>query len=448
VPTSGSSGARKLIPYTGALLGEFQRGIGPWIVDLFRDPILRGGRAYFSISPAIEEDEHGAAVPVGFDDDTAYLGRGAERIVARALAVPGCVRHIADVDAFRYTTLLFLLAAEDLALVSVWHPSFLALLLGALGPHWERLLADLERGSFRPPGAVPEPWRNALARALRPNPGRAAELRRRDPARVRELWPRLALVSCWGDGPAEDALAELRALLPGVALQRKGLISTEAFVTLPFRDAHPLAVRGHFFEFLDERGHAHAADEVESGAEYALAVTTGGGLYRYQTGDRVAVEGFLGRTPSLRFTGRADHVVDLRGEKLDERFVGGVLRRLLSGQALEVAFALLAPVHGAGATGYALFLECAGDPSATLAAELDAALSANPHYAWAVRLGQLAPARAFRVRQGAHAVFLERQRELGRRLGDVKPACLSPLDGWERCFRGHWLVTHASPSPR
>src|SRR6185295_562290 len=46
-PTSGSSGATKLVPYTASLQREFQRGIRPWIADLFRhDPALMSGRAY------------------------------------------------------------------------------------------------------------------------------------------------------------------------------------------------------------------------------------------------------------------------------------------------------------------------------------------------------------------------------------------------------------------
>src|SRR6185295_17920168 len=36
IPTSGSTGARKLIPFTTGLQGEFNRAIGPWMTDLAR----------------------------------------------------------------------------------------------------------------------------------------------------------------------------------------------------------------------------------------------------------------------------------------------------------------------------------------------------------------------------------------------------------------------------
>src|SRR5207248_2761280 len=57
IPTSGSSGGRKLIPFTAGLQREFNRAITPWITDLyFRHPAAAMGAAYWSISPAIEPE--------------------------------------------------------------------------------------------------------------------------------------------------------------------------------------------------------------------------------------------------------------------------------------------------------------------------------------------------------------------------------------------------------
>ena len=51
-PTSGSSSATKLIPWTATLGREFRRGISPWLAALYRrKPALLGGTAYWSISP-------------------------------------------------------------------------------------------------------------------------------------------------------------------------------------------------------------------------------------------------------------------------------------------------------------------------------------------------------------------------------------------------------------
>ena len=66
-----------------------------------------------------------------------------------------------------------------------------------------------------------------------------------------------------------------------LGLQGKGLIATEAFVSLPLLpDCDPvLAVNSHFFEFNDtETGDIRLAHEVEEGKVYSVIVTTGGGL--------------------------------------------------------------------------------------------------------------------------------------------------------------------------
>src|SRR5215469_11601885 len=69
LPTSGSSGGRKLIPFTKGLQQEFDKAIGAWAAYLPRQfPGLLGGRAYWSITPAIRgEISEESAVPIGFD---------------------------------------------------------------------------------------------------------------------------------------------------------------------------------------------------------------------------------------------------------------------------------------------------------------------------------------------------------------------------------------------
>jgi fumarylacetoacetase len=65
-------------------------------------------------------------------------------------------------------------------------------------------------------------------------PSRAKELKAADPRRPEILWPVLKVISCWGDGPAELACAELQRRFPRTLVQPKGLLATEAFVTIPF----------------------------------------------------------------------------------------------------------------------------------------------------------------------------------------------------------------------
>jgi hypothetical protein len=273
---------------------------------------------------------------------------------------------------------------------------------------------------------------------LRPDPARARVLERAGPAGVRSLWPHLTLLSCWADGPSAGPAEALRRRLPGVALQPKGLLATEGVVSVPFGGGRPLAVRSHFFEFVDAGGRAHTAADLREGEAYGVVLTTGGGLYRYRLGDRVRVEGFLRRTPCLRFVGREDGVSDLCGEKLDGAFVAGVLDDLLAPG--RPTFALLAPDTGLGGPGYTLYLDdVSADPPADLGRRLDDALSANPHYRHCRRLGQLRPPAVFRIARDGHTAYVEREAAAGRRVGDVKAAALSAREGWSEHFGGAYV---------
>jgi hypothetical protein len=430
-------------------------------------PAVRRGRAYWSISPNFGPPRRTAAgIPVGFDDDTAYLGRWERLVASRVLAVAPSVAKLPDLAAFRYLTLLHLVRAWDLTLISVWSPTFLTALLARLGEWQERLCYDIGRGiavptevaeSGQAPTAV-TPVPPAEPVRFPPDPPRAAQLRsifaacRSFAEKLRMIWPRLALISCWADGPAQWAVGEVQNLLPGVEVQPKGLIATEAFVSFPLvgRPGAALCLRSHFFEFEevtstgdggDQAGALRMAHELERGGRYRVVVTTGGGLYRYQLRDEVAVVGFESGCPLLRFLGKADCVSDLVGEKLSEPHVRRVLHRTFSSIDLLPAFALVVPVEGTPPR-YRLYLQGAKLPRESLKVEalaksLEDGLTENPHYRYAVSLGQLAPAEVCLLDDAGpsgRARYERRCLALGQKLGDIKPTTLDPRPGWAEVF--------------
>jgi len=432
LPTSGSTGARKLIPFTASLQEEFNAAVGPWIVDLCQQhPSVPLGPAYWSISPAIPLKSEDSAVPIGFDEDSAYLGGGRRRLVEAALAVPAALRSVADIDTCRYLTLLCLLRRRGLRLVSVWHPSFLTLLMEALPRFWPELIADVDSGQCPRAALLPDLVRAAVR--CRPQPHRARELRALGPTMLRALWPHLRVVSCWADAQSAWPAADLTARLPGVVIQPKGLLATEAVISIPFRGFHPLAIRSHFLEFADEAGGVWPASELKCGGIYRVIISTGAGLWRYQLGDLVEVNGFVERTPSVKFLGRSQGVSDLCGEKLAEAFVTQAIATALKSCGVSTAFALLAPEYRDGCWHYALFAE--GNLPAELAPRLDGELRANPHYALCQKLGQLGAVQLCRLSTAATERFLKLQTAEGRSLGQVKPPCLLPHTDWRERLR-------------
>jgi hypothetical protein len=159
-----------------------------------------------------------------------------------------------------------------------------------------------------------------------------------------------------------------------------------------------------------------------------VLLTTGGGLYRYQLGDRVRVDDFVYETPSLRFVGKDDRVSDLFGEKISDGFVAGIMQRLFPDERPQ--FALLAPDRNAATFAYTLFVSPDTATDSYLARRLEDELRRNPHYAWCVDLGQLAPARVVHVGPSAGAAFVQACVARGQRFGDVKPASLSTASDW------------------
>ncbi|HXQ35047.1 MAG TPA: GH3 auxin-responsive promoter family protein, partial [Anaerolineales bacterium] len=319
--SSGSTAASKLIPYTNRLKSEFQRGIAPWIHNLYKNlPDLLDGPAYWSITPLVDGKRFTpAGIPIGFESDSEYLRLFGKWLVDSVMAVPNDVKNISDVDSFRFITLLYLLCQPELRLISVWNPTYLSLLLASLPERWESLLSDIECGTV----SLPD-----VELHFAPRPALARTLGRLSPTDYVSIWPNLRLISSWKDGPSAPYARQLEALFPGVQLQAKGLLATEAFVSIPIagvpEGGSVLSVNSHFFEFINDSGEPLLAHQIEKGKTYSVVVTTGGGFYRYQLHDVIEVIGHWKQIPSIRFVGKEAHISDWFGEKLEERFVANV----------------------------------------------------------------------------------------------------------------------------
>ncbi|MCA9136857.1 MAG: GH3 auxin-responsive promoter family protein [Planctomycetales bacterium] len=420
-PTSGSSGARKLIPYTDSLRRQFQSGIDAWIANLFsKRPNLRKGRSYWSITPSMDDQRTEAGLKIGFDDDSQYLG-WLGRIAARyALAVQSSMINGVRVEDTLRTTVLELLSARDMTLVSVWSPTYLLSLLRMLQEEKTWLLKNLRLDA-----------RNVSTCSVQ----RILESSASVGEKAKLLWPDLSLISCWTDGPSVGFAGRLRDLLPDVEIQPKGLISTEAFVSFPLVDHEPsaLSVRSHFYEFIplddDTTDCTYLAHELDRDRQYRVVVTTGGGLYRYQTGDIISVEGFYNECPLIRFIGRGGSVSDLVGEKLSDDFVAQAINNTMQSLKLNPSFAYIVPINGEP-PAYCMRVDLQEDrriDSEILRKTMESELSKNPYYDHAVRVGQLRPLEvSLSDLSGPSHWELYQSKRLrdGVRRGDIKPISL------------------------
>lgn len=454
-PTSGTTSAAKLIPFTKGMSREYQRAVSAWTFDMqSHAPALLRGKAYWSLSPVLSERTRTpGGIPIGFLDDTEYLSPAMGLLLRRTFAVPCEVGLVRETALFRYLTMAFLLQAKDLAFVSVWNPTFFMILLDSLQENGGPIAADIERGELSCLGEVPGHLRERIAQAFsKASPGRAAEIRTclaecngKWSSVYSRLWPELALISCWEDGEAKTAALRLRELFPGVMVQPKGLMATEAVVSIPLHGAPfpVLSLRSHFYEFipLGTDDEIRCAWELEEDQLYEVVVTTAGGLYRYRLGDVVRIRGWYHECPMLEFMGRGHHTADFYGEKLHQRHVAEVVRELFIGRNPASWFVLLAPDGEHAVDRYTLYV--ASDEAMDtdwldgLAARFDESLRLNVHYDYCRKLEQLKGVTICPVGldvTSAMKRFMEEQKRRGIREGDIKPTVLDNRPVWRRVF--------------
>jgi acetyltransferase-like isoleucine patch superfamily enzyme len=413
--TSGSSGPAKYIPYPAALRASFRNMFLLWLHDLLTNgPAFETGKTWISISARLAPQETTAGgARVGLAHDLEYLEGWSRPVLRPFFILPPAIARLRDPAAFKHVAALYLLA-EDPEIVSIWNPSLLTVLLDYVAGHGAEIGRDWAAGHST---------REGLEFRFRPGSRERLALLREVPLRWPALLPALKLLSCWADANAHALAGYLQCQLPGVLVQGKGLLATEAPLTLPLIEVGgcvPL-VNEVFFEFEPASGGVVRLHELRPGEEYGVVISQKGGLCRYRIGDRVRVTHYYRGAPCLQFTGRDASVSDLVGEKLEERFVRGALARL---PLTESRVQTLVPVQARERPDhYVLLLDRLTSSPEQVARQLDAALQAAHGYRQARLLGQLDPP-VVRVQPDLEERFLGYFATKGLRWGDIKPRCL------------------------
>lgn len=349
--------------------------------------------------------------------DAAYLGEDLLAPLGELSALPNWVGSLTDEATWRLATMHALLVRSDLAFISLWSPTFLLVLLDRLSEAYPELDELLLRGGV------------LEGHPISPDPAAWARLHAyQSHGEAKALWPRLRLISAWADGSSAPFAKALQKRLPRATFEPKGLLSTEGVISTPRAGGAPVLAAGSgFFEFLDEHGATRFAHELEEGNRYEVVLTTASGLYRYRTGDEISCQGFLGETPRLRFLGRLGLSSDLVGEKLNEAFVARCL------EGVE-GFRMLVPSLSSAARYCLVVDRSTFRPDPAMLLGLDQRLKANPQYAHARHMGQLAELELLPVSDPLGRFLAHSVRE-GRRPGDLKVPALRPEPFWEMIFR-------------
>ncbi len=336
--TSGTTGNPKFIPVTPTCNGaDHKDTFRTWLHHARKDhPGIFDLKVVSLVSPAVEGY---APSGVPFGSTSGQIYRSMPKIVKTGYSIPYEAFEISDYQA-KYYTIMRISVEDDISLLITANPSTVLKMCQKADEFSEDIIADIRDGTLSTSVEIAPEIRASLAKTLRPNPERAAQLeearsRRHGVLRPGDYWPRLGLIGCWKGGTVGHYLDKF----PGwfdpdgerpVPVRDLGYLSSEARGSIPLSDEGSqgvLTVAANFFEFVEVEQLESNRDrpvnwdfltvgDIEEGGEYYIFVTTTGGLYRYDINDVIKVVGLYNQTPQIIFLRKGRGMTNITGEKL------------------------------------------------------------------------------------------------------------------------------------
>ncbi|BBM37336.1 GH3 auxin-responsive promoter protein [Leptotrichia hofstadii] len=312
--TSGSTSDVKYIPYTEKFLKSYMNGVFAWIYNLYQNnKRLFLGSSYWSVSPILKREAvTSGGIRVGIEDDTSYFDKVSGFFLNKLFTVPKEIKNIQNMEDFLLITAVFLLLSENLAMISVWSPSFLMILLDFIEKNHKvicqivksedlgtEFFADKNLGNKKYFQIIQKKYRklwkknrskflinyfekyekNILSKNDKTQNLEITEknneneimaenknLETKSGNKIVEnfvdysvIWEKLSLVSCWADSDSYEIFIKLKEKLNfgkknmNLKFQGKGLMSTECIVSFPLenvKNGSVIAYNSFFYEFI------------------------------------------------------------------------------------------------------------------------------------------------------------------------------------------------------
>ena len=316
--TSGSTSNVKYIPYTEKFLKSYMNGVFAWIYNLYQNnKRLFFGSSYWSVSPILKREAvTSGGIRVGIEDDTSYFDKVSAFFLNKLFTVPKEIKNIQNMEDFLLITAVFLLLSENLAMISVWSPSFLMILLDFIEKNYKvicqivksedlgtEFFADKNLGNKKYFQIIQKKYRklckknrskflinyfekyekNILSKNDKTQNLEITEknneneiiaenknLETKSGNKIVEnfvdysvIWEKLSLVSCWADSDSYEIFIKLKEKLNfdkknmNLKFQGKGLMSTECIVSFPLENVENGSVAAYnsfFYEFIQVSG--------------------------------------------------------------------------------------------------------------------------------------------------------------------------------------------------
>ena len=425
--TSGSTSQPKLIPVTPSFMRQKVSAFAIFWGMIYRDyPEVETGRIVSNFIDASQPDPDQTGIEV-CSESSFWSRRGRSINSMQRWPLPAELRLVKNLDARLYAVARLLLQA-DLHCIMCLNPSTLLQFCRVVETKSALLEEGLRSGTWGPVdedllACLNVKGKQSLDSYLSTNESAAVRLTNAvdgsSKPRLLDIWPMLKLVVCWRSNIVQPYYEQLAPYIDQLNMRDYISQSSECIMAIPVEDyvsGGALAYTTHFFEFIEDadfeskQPSTKFAWQVEKGKRYELIVTTGGGLYRYRTGDCVEVKDFIDQLPVIEFLYRYGKTSSITGEKLTERHVLNAADEAASRTGNQPVEYLCYPSGGKD-PHYSLMLDLAVGEKGNAISDADVLLwceyfdqalkQENSEYADKCESGRLGSIKAYRVDPGA-----------------------------------------------
>ena len=329
--TSGTTNEPKWIPVTEQYYQDVYRKMSQcWFYTL----IMNRPKVFYGCTISIVGKAIEGAAPDGtvYGSISGVMQRDIPSFMQGLHPAPADVFHIADYKA-RYYAIMRMGIERDATLILTANPSTLVEMQTNANEFFEDYCNDIEHGTLSDKFPIPDNIREALLAHAKPNPKRAAELRRLKTrygtVLPKHYWPNLQVVNVWFCGNTRIYYEKIRdSFPPDCVFHEFSYVSTECKAGLVLKsNTEDTTVFAHkmYFEFIHESDlenpnpKIYQVHELVEGQRYCMLATNGSGLYRYNMNDLLEVTGYYNQFPTIRFIQKVNGTISLTGEKLHER---------------------------------------------------------------------------------------------------------------------------------
>lgn len=315
--------------------------------------------------------------------------------------------------------------------------------------NWEMLADDIEKGTIDDSVRIRDDIHKRLDAITRPNPERAAEIRRQcekgfDETILQRLWPNLSVICAIGTSPVfEGYAATVKKYSKGIPYDYSIYGASEALMAAAFESDNPdqvLLPDSCYFEFVDPEDekaeHTLGIEDLEIGKEYEVIITNQSGFYRYRFNDIIRVVGYCNNCPSIVFAYRKGQLINVTGEKTNFEQMAAAISRLEALTETTIKEWTVFVDKGEKQYRYGILLETEGNTDLGAYADQfeDILREVNPQYLYYEGNDLIEPPVILKQQPGTHEEWKQARIEAGASESQVKPVHILDTDDKREFF--------------